>query len=295
MRKILILTLTASLALGFSLFACSDGTGARIEVGQNVRNLCNFAVSGVENESRCSNDEACIQVDEYCWLAAPDGGTTCAIHAECDADMACYDGFCYPSCEADADCAEGGCVFNGDGTKACRGHGFCRQCSADGECDVGLSCDNGWCRAQCSTDADCDPGLFCTGGLCRPTHTTEFSFTNVGDRDLEIYSDQTIVRGDADAAVFCDLEWDSADATIVVAPDANAFLQVRFRAPEVGEYRAWIEVVSSDDTLSPLPLLLCAGAVAETCAVAYDGDCPDCPSCGEADFTGYSSKGSTCQ
>jgi len=97
-------------------------------------------------------------------------------------------------------------------------------------------------------------------------------------------------------AVFCDLEWDSTEDPIVLAPEDCAMLRIRFRPTALGEFRAWVDIESNDDTLSPLPLLMCGQAVAEECSVAYDGTCSSCQDyCGEDDFAGYSSKAPVCQ
>ena len=304
MRKFSTTMVTAILAIGLvaglAPVGCGGGGGPRIEVGQNVRALCNYTLSGVRETSRCANDVACVQVDEFCWQPEPAGASTCAVHADCGVDEACYDGFCYPACESDADCSGGEvnvkCVANGDvdGTKACRVHGYCRQCASDGQCQSGI-CDNGWCHGTCAADGDCGLGELCTAGVCRPPHTADFSFTNVGDRDLEIYPGQTVVRGDADAIVFCDLEWDSADDPVVLAPDDSAMLRIRYRPADFGVARAWIDIYSNDNTLSPLPLVMCGEALPAECTIAYDGACPDCPSCTDVDFQGYDTKDPVCQ
>ncbi len=299
MYKLMNTILVLGLVCGPLLAGC--GGEPRIEVVQNLRNLCNFTVSGVLDEGRCTNDAACNQIeDDFCWQPEPEGAVGCTGHADCGEDEVCYKNFCYLACETDADC-EGlhgypECFANGDleGTKACRSHGYCRLCGHDGQCETGV-CDNGWCREECSADVDCDTGLRCTGGLCRPPHSTEFSLCNVGDRKLKIHAGETAVRGEADAVVFCDYEWSDAEDPIVVSPGDCAYLQVRFRPPEVGEYRAWIDVYSNDDTLNPLSLLLCGQAVAAECKESLDGECSKCIFCSEDGFAGYADKEHVCQ
>ncbi len=319
MPKLLTATLVTALVAGLFPLACGGGGDGVIEVGQNVRQLCNYPLSGVREETRCANDSVCTQVDEFCWQPAPIGGAACEDDADCAAEEFCHQGYCYPACGADDDCGGDGllkCLDNGrpsggdcahddqcqegwtcDGgscrSKSCRSYGYCRQCGRDGQCPTGV-CDHGWCRAECEADGDCDTGLLCTGGICRPPHATDFSFTNVGDRDLEIYPGQTVVRGDADAAVFCDLQWESDKDPIVLAPDDSAMLRVRFRPAELGAFRAWIDIHSNDKETPVLPLLMCGEAVAAECVVAYDGDCPPCPSCTADDFAGYETKDPVC-
>lgn len=320
MQKLLTSVVTA--VFGLTIFAlmspmgCGSSTGPRIEAGLNTRNLCGYAVSGMREETRCINDSACTQADEFCWQSHPDGATACTADDQCANTELCFSGYCYPACEADSDCSDNlkcldsghtgdSCAVSDDCpagwtcetghclAKTCRVYGYCRQCDHDGQCQTGI-CDNGWCRANCSADSECDAGLLCTGGVCRPPHSTDFSFCNAGDRDLEINASQTVVKGDADAVPFCDIEWDSSEDTIVVAPDDCAMLRVRFRPPEEGTFRARIDVFSNDDTLNPYSLFMCGYAVSNECSIAYDGTCPDCPSCGEDDFKGYEDKTSAC-
>ena len=155
MYKLMNTILVLGLGCGPLLTGC--GGEPRIEVGQNVRNLCNYTVSGVLAEGRCANDAVCTQVDEFCWQPEPEGAAGCTGHADCGQDEVCYQNFCYLACGSDADC-EGldgypKCVANGDDTNACRSHGYCRQCGRDGQCATGV-CDNGWCREECGADGD---------------------------------------------------------------------------------------------------------------------------------------------
>lgn len=315
MRRPLTTILTAALMIGLvaglAPAGCGSSDGPRIEVGQNVRNLCNYTLSGTREETRCANASAeanaCSAVPgTTCWQPEPDGAATCAVHADCAAEEVCYGGFCYPACDADADCTGGAanvkCVANGDadGTKACRVYGYCRECALDGQCQSGV-CDNGWCHATCAVDDDCGGGELCTGGICRPPHRIDFSFNNVGGRDLKIYIDQTVVRGDADAGVFCDLEWslggedEPITDPLIVSPNDSAFLAVYFRPTELGVSRAWIDIYSNDKTLSPLPLVICGEALSMECSIGHDGSCPECPSCTPDDFQGYDTKDPVCQ
>ncbi len=73
MYKLMNTILVLGLVCGPLLAGC--GGEPRIEVVQNLRNLCNFTVSGVLDEGRCTNDAACNQIeDDFCWQPEPEGG-----------------------------------------------------------------------------------------------------------------------------------------------------------------------------------------------------------------------------
>ena len=47
------------------------------------------------------------------------------------------------------------------------------DCSFDGECPPGQSCENGICTPECSSNADCDDGHVCINGQCIGTDDPE--------------------------------------------------------------------------------------------------------------------------
>ena len=112
---------------------------------------------------------------------------------------------------------------------------------------------------------------------------------------MEIYPSQMVVRGNSDATAYCDLEWNRPSDPIVLAPDEGTMLRLRFRPEELGVSRALGEIHSNDPTRPMLPLVLCGEALAAECHQAYDGECPECPSCTQSDFEGYDTMDPVCQ
>lgn len=224
---------------------CGSDDGPKIEVNLNVRNLCNYGIIPVEAETRCDEDTECA-ADEYCWT--PD-------------DV-------------------------GDFSYA---RGFCRKCEMDGNCDMGFGCDHRFCHKPCTTDTDCSDqaGTFCTGGFCREAHIdgTQFTISNSGNKDLEVYVDQTELFGNDDACVFNRLEWSPAgESTVTLAPDESLYLNVKFAPPETGSFRGFLEIHSNATNIDPLLILMCGQAVEAPCQESIDGPCPACTSCTPDDF-----------
>jgi hypothetical protein len=164
--------------------------------------------------------------------------------------------------------------------------GFCRQCENSTQCDLNLNCDHGWCHKSCTTTSDCEDGQFCTGGFCRkPSFSLDISFTNNGDRNLEIYTDKTEIHGHDDACAFGRLEWNRPENappgdTIQLEPNESAMLRIHFAPANTGNVRTILNILSNDKKLSPLPLLLCGQAVEFVCSDQSDGSClrVSCPS-----------------
>ncbi len=237
--KIAFLTLGLS-ALLFMSIACGS-SGPVIEVDDvNVRNLCNFSVSG-EDEERCNLDPlgTCTMGDQFCW----------------DAEDPEY-----------------------------LSQGFCRECAADNNCAAGESCDHGWCHADCSAHGDCAAGEKCVGGSCRTPHFTDFSFSNSGSGDLEVYVSQTTLEGDAGACVFTDLVWSKPGDPIIVGPEDSVLLRVYFLPPDVGEFHGIINIMSNDSAMPSLPLFMCGQALESVCTRSVDAQCYDCAECVESVF-----------
>jgi len=233
--------------LGLLGLACSDGgkDGPVIEVDVNAKHLCGFGVIN-GTEDRCEDHADCPGGNMFCW----DSGET--HHTR----------------------------------------GFCRECETDGECPPGLLCDHNWCHTPCTqTDPDCNAhdGWYCTAGFCRKPHHEQMtvSFCNAGNKDLEVYLDQTRLYGPTEACVFSRWEWMPAGQdTVVLAPDeCGLYLNVKFTPLDVGMHRGFMEVHSNSIEYNPLLVLLCGEAVNAICQAAVDGDCPDCGSCIDEDFT----------
>jgi hypothetical protein len=182
-----------------------------------------------------------------------------------------------------------------------REQGYCRECQYNADCKDS-ECDLGWCRKSCTQDKSCDSGLYCTGGFCRPAAAfANFSFLNVGDRDLKIYPDKTTLHGDADANAFCTQMWSMGGHSIqtttnpiVVPPNGTAVLRLLYRPETAGESRALVKVYSNDPSEEFHTLAICAQSFDNKCNVSFDS-CPDCLSCTSADFTGYTEKAIVCQ
>jgi len=193
-------------------------------------------------------------------------------------------------CQEHGDCP-GGDLFCWDSGESYHTAGFCRECEDNNQCPSGTQCDHNWCHTPCTaTSPDCDAyaNWYCTGGFCRKPHDeqTTFGFCNDGNKDLEIYADQTRLYGPAGACVFSRWEWSPAgQATITLAPEECAFLNVKFTPEDVGVHRGFIEILSNSNEHATLPLLLCGEAVEAVCQAAVDNECPDCASCTADDFT----------
>lgn len=226
---------------------CGSEGGPKITVNLNVRNLCNYGIIPVEAETRCNiGDDSDCAADEYCWEPDPVGD------------------FSYT-------------------------RGFCRTCETDANCDMGLSCDHRFCHKPCTTDADCtdQTGTYCTGGFCREAHIdgTQFTISNEGDKDLEVYVDQTELFGNDDACVFHRLEWSpEGQGTVTLAPDDSLYLNVKFTPPETGSFRGFFEIHSNASNIEPLQIFMCGQAVEAPCQESIDGPCPSCTSCTFDDF-----------
>ena len=162
--------------------------------------------------------------------------------------------------------------------------GFCRECADDNNCAADESCDYGWCHANCTSHSDCALGEKCVGGSCRTPHFTDFSFSNSGSGDLEIYVSQTTLEGDAAACAFSDLVWSVAGDPIVLGPDESVLLRVYFMPPDTGDYHGIINIMSNDGSKPELPLYMCGQAVDAVCAPSTDTACRDCAECTEEIF-----------
>ncbi|MBN2498568.1 MAG: hypothetical protein JXR96_28515 [Deltaproteobacteria bacterium] len=164
--------------------------------------------------------------------------------------------------------------------------GFCRECMDDNNCEAGEECDHGWCHATCSQHGDCGTNEMCVGGLCRHPYTTEFSFSNSGSGDLEIYKSQTTLKGESDACAYTEVVWSIGGDPVVLGTDESVMLRIYFLPPDVGMFRAVINIYSNDDALSPLPLLLCGESVEAKCMPSSEEDCAPCTAaCTEENFT----------
>jgi hypothetical protein len=165
--------------------------------------------------------------------------------------------------------------------------GFCRECEDDGACDMGLKCDHGWCHMLCTADVDCDATEFCTGSFCRKPHKgIEFSFSNRGNKDLDVYLDQVTLHGNDEACVFSRFEWAPAGGTATLAPgDFSLYLNVKFTPKDVGEFRGFIKIPNNSIDFSPMLIFMCGQAVESVCSVSADDTCPECASCLQEDFT----------
>ena len=194
-------------------------------------------------------------------------------------------------CMLDSDCsgANQSCWFSTEPHFVDK-KGFCRECTSDASCDVGLQCDHGWCHKPCTTEDDCDEaGQFCTGNFCRRPHVqgTEVNFCNDGNKDLEVYLDQVTLHGAEDACVFSRLEWSQAGPTATLPPDdCGLFLNIKFTPKDVGGFRGVIKIPSNSirDNLNPLYFFMCGQAVESVCSVSEDETCPECTSCRPEDF-----------
>ncbi len=236
------------LALPFEILGCNgnDGgsLGPQIDLEINVRQLCNYGVIA-KTETRCDNSEQCNV-----------GGIV--------------DRYCWLD-------------VPGDYKK-----GFCRQCVDSQDCLAGYGCDHRWCHRTCNVSSECESNEYCTFGYCRKPHTqgTQIAFRNKGDRDLTVYVNETKLVGGDDACAFSRLEWNPAGQDVVtLGPgEEDLFLSVKYTPPDVGEYRAILEIHSNAVNHNPLLLMFCGQAKEVVCSLDIDGTCPECASCTYDDF-----------
>lgn len=247
-----------------------------------------------EGDWRCSNG--------WCHRDCSTVYDPCLIDEDCTTGLTCNVDKCQKPCTAVGDCDAGDFCLNSycqdcdqeefctpDGL--CHKHkGFCRECTSDTSCDVGLRCDHGWCHKPCTTEDDCDEaGQFCTGNFCRKAHVqgTEVNFCNDGNKDLEVYLDQVVLYGADDACVFSRFEWSQTGPTVTLPPDdCGLFLNIKFTPKDVGQFRGLFKIPSNSirDNLNPLYFYMCGQSVEAVCSVSEDETCPECTSCQPEDF-----------